>query len=141
MGIRKKYLLKTADFNLNHFKTQLKVFANLEDIKYLVNLDEIKIRVSESFGLSLSTINLTDPFFFKSVTPNMFLDLSLGRYSLKAGNRKNQNANDDLKIILSDEVKEELENSLMYQRPDLSRMNSCTSYINNKLRGIDPRLF
>ncbi|KAJ8927373.1 hypothetical protein NQ314_020148 [Rhamnusium bicolor] len=140
MGVNKKFLLKSADLNLTRYKGNLKIFTCLDDIKYLVNLDELNIRVSDTFNLSLSILHSNDPFFFKWVNSNIFFDIALGKYSLKASyytNRKQKN--DDLKIILSDEVKEQLENSL-YAQNGLLRLNS-KKYKTDRLRDIDPCLF
>lgn len=134
--VHKKFLIKSADLNLNRFKDNLKIFTCLNDVKDLINMDEVKIRVSDTFQLSLSTIISSDPFFCKWITPNVFFDISVGKYSLKPSYspKKVYNKKDVLKIILSDNVKDELERQLYPRNDEVDSGNVRET----RLRGICP---
>lgn len=138
MGVHKKFLIKSADLNMNRYKENLRIFTSLDDVKYLIDLNEVKIRVSDSFQLSLGTIQISDPFFLKWITPNVFFDISVGKYSLKPtySPKRVYNKKDVLKIILNDDVKDELERHL-YPERDVSEVDS-RNFGEYRLRGISP---
>ncbi|XP_018563910.1 uncharacterized protein LOC108905512 [Anoplophora glabripennis] len=140
MGVHKKFLIKSANLNLNRYKETLKIFTCLDDVKEFVDWNEVKIRVSDSFELSLSEIQNSDPFFSKWVTPNMFFDIAVGKYSLKPSYspKKLHRKKDILKLILSDDVKDNLEYQL-YPEIDISETDSRDSN-ESRLRGVDPHI-
>ncbi|KAJ8921834.1 hypothetical protein NQ315_008466 [Exocentrus adspersus] len=140
MGVHKKFLIKSADVNVNRNKGNVRIFTCLDDVKDLIHLDEVTVRVSESLQLPLGMIHSTDPFFCKWVTPNIFFDMAVGKYSLKPSYvlKKTQSKGDVLKIILNDEIKDQVERHL-YPEVNLSEVDAanCTD---DRLRGVHPSI-
>ncbi|CAH1968993.1 unnamed protein product [Acanthoscelides obtectus] len=134
-GVNKKFLLKTAQPEMVKSQDGLIIFKNLHNIQCFVDLETISIRVADSFILPLGEIQVTDQFFFKWVTPNTFLDLTLGRYSIKRNIFKNDIEN-ELKIVLSDDMLEKIKETL-YKR-NRSAIKSDTL---DRLEGLDPLWF
>nr|CAH7727122.1 unnamed protein product [Callosobruchus chinensis] len=134
-GVNKKFLLKTRHPEKVRSKDDLIIFKNLNNIQSFVDLEAISIRVVDNFKLSLKDIQATDQFFFKWVTPNIFFDMTLGRYSIKRNIFKNDIEN-ELKIVLSDEMLEKIKETLYKGNQSAIKYDTL-----DRLEGLNPLWF
>ncbi|VEN41832.1 unnamed protein product [Callosobruchus maculatus] len=134
-GVNKKFLLKTTQPEMVRSRDDLIIFKNLDNIQSFVDLEAISVRVVDNFKLSLRDIQTTDQFFFKWVTPNIFFDMSLGRYSIKRNIFKNDIEN-ELKIVLSDEMLEKIKETLYKGNQSSIKYDTL-----DRLEGLNPLWF
>lgn len=133
-GVHKKFLLKTTYPETVRSRCNMVVFKRLEDIQHLVNTSEIFIRVSESYQLSLESIIASDKFIVKWITPNIFFDLALGKYTLKQNSFNKHDYEVEAKIVLEEEDIDKLQRHLYGDSPNKLK-------IPDRLHNVDPRLF
>nr|CAI5834165.1 unnamed protein product [Callosobruchus analis] len=134
-GVNKKFLLKTTQSEKVRSKDDLIIFKHLDNIQSFVDLEAISVRVADNFRLSLKDIQATDQFFFKWVTPNIFFDMTLGRYSIKRNIFKNDIEN-ELKIVLSDEMLEKIKETLYKGNQSSVKYDTL-----DRLEGLNPLWF
>ncbi|XP_057652397.1 uncharacterized protein LOC130891587 [Diorhabda carinulata] len=134
-GVHKKFLIRTDEpfFQVN-LTENLKVFSCLEDIKDIVELEDIKIRISKNFTISLKNISQSDPFFLKWVSPSIFFDMILYKYTMRKNETSQINIQADLKIILDEETKKQILSTL-YQT------EVTPTGLGGRLIGVEPGIF
>lgn len=132
--VKKKFLIKSEEA-FQFFKKppdNLEIFSCLEDVKEYTNLDSLKIKVFKEF-LSVEKIKASDPFFLRWITPSIFFDMVLGRYTMSAAKSSEANLQNDLKIILDEETKADVQKWL--------GVEYCQKENLGRLKGINPNLF
>lgn len=134
-GVHKKFLLKSDEpFSPDNLSGNLKIFSCLDDIKDIVELENIKIRISNNCTLTLKKISESDPFFLRWVSPSIFFDMVLDKYTMRKNETSQINIQADLKIILDENVKE-LIRSTLYQG------ETITTGLGGRLIGVEPGVF
>ncbi|XP_074025578.1 uncharacterized protein [Leptinotarsa decemlineata] len=132
-GVIRKFILKTSQSFVDN---SLKIFSCLDDVKHLVDLDEVKLSFIRG-ELSLKTICSSDSLFLKWITPNIFFDMALGKYEIRKVSNTDEEQPSDLKMILDDINKNNLLMGLYPEYP-LSQ-NELEN--GSRLKGINPLWF
>ncbi|CAG9857201.1 unnamed protein product [Phyllotreta striolata] len=134
-GVCKKFLVKT-DVPYQYFNKppeNLKIFSCLDDVKKYIDLTKIKIKIANDSFLSLQDISQHDPYFLKWITPSIFFDMILNRYSMSKQNPSEYDVQCDLKIILDHETKDKVLEKVCIEK--------CDAVNVGRLKDIDPKLF